>query len=152
MTRFARNRDYYAGALMALIGAGAIVEGWSYGIGGLSSMGSGFFPVMLGIGLVILGAAMALMHSSAPAGHATGAPDWRGAVAIIAAVLLFIMMADGVGLAPAIFACVFVAALGTRGTSLREAALLALAVSVFGVLLFSVGLKVPFPILRGVIY
>ena len=53
------------------------------------------------------------------------------------------------GLAPATFACVFAGALGTRGTRMTEAALLALGVTVFGVLLFSFGLKLQFPIIAG---
>jgi len=32
MTAFARRRDHIAGALFVLIGAGAIVEGQSYGV------------------------------------------------------------------------------------------------------------------------
>lgn len=55
MTAFARHRDCIAGALVALIGAGAIVEGQSYGVGTLTAMGPGFFPVALGAGLVGLG-------------------------------------------------------------------------------------------------
>ena len=58
MSRFGRNRDHYAGLLMALIGAGAIYKGVEYGVGGLTSMGSGFFPVVLGVGLVLMGAVM----------------------------------------------------------------------------------------------
>jgi hypothetical protein len=87
----------------------------------------------------------------APGFHAAGPPDWRGAVAITASVVLFILLAKEAGLFPAIFACVSVAALGTRSTTLKEAALLGLAVAVFGVVVFSLGLKVQFPILRGVI-
>ena len=149
MTHFARSRDYYAGALSALIGAGAIYEGRQYGIGSLSDMGSGFFPVALGVGMVVMGAMMALAHSPAPADHAAQIPDWRGAAAILAAVALFIVLADRAGLAPATFACVFVGALGTRTTKLLEALLLALGVTVFGVALFHYGLHVQFPIIRG---
>lgn len=150
MTHFARNRDYYAGALSALIGAGAIFEGRQYGVGSLTDMGSGFFPVALGVGMVVMGVAMALARSPAPPGPAVQAPDWRGAAAIIAAVALFIALADRAGLAPATFACVFVGALGTRTTKLIEAVILAAGVTVFGVLLFHYGLQVQFPILRGV--
>ena len=39
MSQFSRNREFYAGGLVALIGAGAIFEGWQYGIGGLSRHG-----------------------------------------------------------------------------------------------------------------
>ncbi len=151
MTHFARNRDYYAGALVALIGAGAIVQGAQYGVGGLGDMGSGFFPVMLGAGLVSMGGLMAALRAPAPEADAARTPDWRGVAAITAAVALFIGLANTAGLAPAIFACVLAGALGTRGTTLREALLLAAGVTVFGVLLFSYGLKVQFPILRGVL-
>lgn len=148
---FARNRDYFAGALMALIGAFAIVEGREYGIGTLTQMGSGFFPVMLGAGLILMGAIMAAVRSPAPDGHAASGPSLRGTLAIGAAVLLFMGLARTAGLAPATFASVFVGALGTRTTTSREAALLAAGVTVFGVLLFAFGLKVPFPVLAGVL-
>ncbi|MGI4942260.1 MAG: tripartite tricarboxylate transporter TctB family protein [Janthinobacterium lividum] len=158
MSRFGRNRDHYAGLLMALIGAGAIYKGVEYGVGGLTNMGSGFFPVVLGVGLVLMGALMASVRApaqdaaDAPANsHAIRAPDWRGAAAIVAAVALFILLADRAGLAPATFACVFVGALGTSSTRLIEAALLAAAVTVFGVVLFRYGLQVQFPIIRGVL-
>ena len=151
-----RHRDHYAGALIAAIGAFAVVEGRSYGIGSLTAMGSGFFPVALGVGMILLGIAMAVLPQSAPTGHANlhkvSAPDWRAAAAIAAGVVLFILLANSTGLAPAIFACVFASALGTRQTTWKEALVLALGVMVFGVLLFRYGLQVPFPILAGVIY
>ena len=152
MSRFSRNREYYAGALIALIGLGAIYEGAQYGIGGLSNMGSGFFPVALGAGMVLMGALMAVVRSPAPDGHGgIQAPDWRGAAAIILAVALFILLADRAGLAPATFACVFVGALGTSSTKLAEALILAAGVTVFGIVLFRYGLQVQFPIIRGVL-
>jgi len=46
---------------------------------------------------------------------------------------------------------VFVGALGTSSTRLVEAAVLAAAVTVFGVVLFRYGLQVQFPIIRGVL-
>ena len=151
MTSFGRNRDYYAGGLVALIGAGAIFEGSRYGIGGLSDMGSGFFPVILGAGMVLMGVLMAVLRPPGTADHAIQAPNWRGAAAILAAVALFILLADRAGLAPATFACVFVGALGTSSTRLIEAAILAFAVTLFGVALFRYGLQIQFPILRGVL-
>jgi hypothetical protein len=152
VNRFARNRDYYAGALVALIGAGAIAEGQSYGFGSLGDVGPGFFPVLLGVGLVAMGALMAATSGrGADSDASAAAPDRRGTVAIVLAVALFIALADTAGLAPATIACVFAGALGTRTTTWRQAALLALGVTVFGVLLFSLGLKVQFPIIRGVL-
>ncbi len=152
-----RNRDYYAGALMALIGAGTAYQGSQYGIGSLAEMESGFFPTALGIGLVLVGAAIAAAHGNA--GEATtglegahGAPanmDWRSWVAIIAGVCLFMACSEYLGLLPAIFSCVFVSAIGSRATNWKQAFALATGVTVFGVLLFGFGLKVQIPTLRG---
>lgn len=150
MTGFDRHRDHFAGLLIAAIGAGAIFEGSKYGIGSLTDMGSGFFPVMLGVGMILMGALMAAMRPVVAEGHGIHAPNWRGAAAIVLAVALFILLANRAGLAPATFCCVFVGALGTKGTKVTEAAILAVGVTVFGVILFHYGLQVQFPILRGV--
>lgn len=154
---FERNRDYYAGALVAIIGAGAVYQGSQYGIGSLSQMGSGFFPVAIGSGMILTGAAIAASRESTeqnpsqPANSLhTAAFDWRGWIAIIAAVCLFMAFSEYLGLLPAIFACVFVAALGSKATGLKEALVLAACVTAFGIALFSFGLKIQIPILRGI--
>jgi hypothetical protein len=152
---FAAYRDYIAGCLIAGIGAFAVVEGQSYGMGSLQKMGSGFFPVMLGAGMILMGVLMALFAQkpieNAGSHHGMSTPDWRAAAGIAVGVALFMALANRAGLAPAIFACVFTASLGNRRTTLKEAFLLGLGVMVFGVLLFAYGLKVPFPVLTGVL-
>jgi hypothetical protein len=156
---FGSKRDYYAGALIALIGAGAAYEGSKYGIGSLVQMESGFFPTVLGVGMILIGAAIAISGSEGAGPVTTGLEDphraaspaveWRGWIAIIAGVCLFMGFAEYAGLLPAIFACVFVSALGSKTTTWREALILAVCVTAFGVLLFAFGLKVQIPILRG---
>ena len=151
MTGFDRHREHYAGLLIAAIGAGAIYEGSHYGVGTLTNMGSGFFPIMLGVGMILMGALTALMRPAAVEGHGIQAPNWRGAAAIVAAVALFVILANRAGLAPATFACVFVGALGSSDTKLGQAAILAAVVTIFAIGLFRYGLQVQFPILAGVL-
>lgn len=156
---FDTRRDYYAGGLMAMIGAGAAYEGSSYGIGTLRQMQAGMFPVLIGVGLVLVGAAIAATASSDSGAATTGlegaghaAPtrmDWRGWCAIISGVGLFIVFCQYLGLLPAIFTCVFVSALGSRVTTWKEAMALAAGVTVFGIALFSYGLQVQIPIIQG---
>jgi hypothetical protein len=147
------RRDHYAGALVALIGAAAAWQGSQYGIGTLSRMGAGFFPTALGAGMVIMGvliAAAARKTQSAgiaPLHGTETAPDWRGWVAIIAAVLAFIGLAQYAGLMPATFACVFVAAMGDREASWRHSAALAAGITVFAIVLFNYVLQVPMPVI-----
>ncbi len=53
------NRDYYAGALMLVIGSAVAWQGFGYNVGSLTRMGPGFFPVALGVLLAALGIAIA---------------------------------------------------------------------------------------------
>jgi hypothetical protein len=154
---FERKRDYYAGALITLIGTAAAYEGSQYGIGTLDEMGSGFFPVAIGLAMIPAGASIAIsggkMEEQTPELHldtASSRIDWRGWIAIIAGACLFMVLAEYAGLLPAIFACVFISALGSRTTRWREALILAACVTAFGVALFAFGLKVQIPILRGI--
>ena len=147
-----RNRDFYAGGLMMLIGLGTSVEGLSYKLGTLTHMGPGFFPVSLGIILIFLGmliAAPAVVGRSS-AGHDTlpQRPEWRGWFCIISGPILFIILGLYGGMVPATFACVFVCALGDRTATLKGTVILAAGVTAFAAFLFHYLLKIPFPLFR----
>ena len=51
---------------------------------------------------------------------------------------------------PAVFACVFVCALGDKTATYKSSFILTCGVTVFGVLLFHYLLNIPFQLLRGV--
>lgn len=145
---FGFRKDHLAGALVAAIGAFAILESQRYRMGDLSRVGPGVFPTAIGVLMILVGA---LIAGSAPDTLAQGAPqaaDWRGRGCVIAGPILFVALGDWFGLAPATFACVFVAALGDRGATLRGAATLAAVIALVGVVLFPYLLQVPFPVLR----
>jgi hypothetical protein len=147
---FRIKRDYYAGALMVLIGAVAINEGRNYQLGTLQKMGPGYFPIMLGALLILLGILIAGTASTGgnPEQEALPHAEWRGWAAIIAGPILFVVFGRYIGLLPATFACVFVAALGDREMTPRGALILSAGVTIFGILLFSYLLKVSMPILK----
>jgi uncharacterized membrane protein YhdT len=140
--RFKLKRDYYAGGLMVLLGVGAAVTGTGYKIGTLARMGPGFMPVMLGI---VLASAEPDDKKFLPDN-----PQWFGWLCIIAGPVLFIILGQYGGMIPAVFACVFVCALGDQTATYRSSFILAAGVTVFGVMLFHYLLSIPFPLLRGV--
>jgi hypothetical protein len=149
---FSHRRDYYAGALMVLVGGGAAIVGSQYQVGSLTHMGPGYFPTALGIilamiGIIIAGTA-AYTRAAAPvtAEAPPVKPDWRGWFCITGATALFIALSLYAGLVVATFTCVFVAAMGDRENSWKESALLAAGITVFGVALFSYVLKVQIPL------
>ena len=148
---FRLKRDYYAGALMVLLGLIAAHDGTRYPIGTLRQMGPGYFPLALGVILIILG----IMIAGTAIGGSTSEdedvielrPQWWGWFCIIAGPALFILLGHYGGMLPATFACVFVAALGDRESTVKGAAILAAGVAIFGVLLFHYLLKLPMPML-----
>jgi len=141
-----RYRDYYAGALLVLIGLGTIYQSSRYDVGTLAEIGPGFFPMVMGVILAGCGIAIAFNQSAiADDEHDSETldrPEWRGWGCILGGVLAFILLAHNGGLFPATFACVFISAMGDRTMKVRNAAVLALAISVFGVLLFHYALKI----------
>ena len=137
---------------MMLIGLGASLEGLTYKLGTLTHMGPGFFPVALGVILVVLGM---LIAATAVAGRPAGdqgtlskRSEWWGWFCIIAGPILFIILGLYGGMVPAAFACVFVTALGDRTATLKGSLTLAAAVTAFAVLLFYYLLRIPFPLFR----
>ncbi|WP_109476000.1 tripartite tricarboxylate transporter TctB family protein [Paraburkholderia sp. C35] len=144
------NKDYYGGALMLLIGVGAAYRGRSYGVGTLSHMGSGFFPVTLGVVLALIGAAMLVGASrQRTAGHASArVADWRGWLCICAGTVAFIVLGRYGGLVPATFATVLLSALGDRSNSLRVALLLSTAMVAIGIIVFWWALQLQMPLFR----
>ncbi len=148
------RRDYYAGALMVLIGLYAVVQGASYGTGTLTSMGAGFFPVALGAILALIGFAIAgtarrpragatLQEGSMPTEDA--GPQWRGWICILAGVASFPVLGRWGGLLPATFAITFISALGDRDNGMLSAFLLALVMSVVAAVVFWWALELQLP-------
>jgi heme A synthase len=148
------KRDFYAGGLMVLLGLGIALKGTTYRAGTLMHMGPGFMPTALGVLLVLLGIAIAAATlSPSQDGHGDGEhilpehPQWWAWFCILMSPVFFIFFGRYFGMIPAIFSCVFIAALGDKGATWRGTFVLASVVTVFGVGLFSYFLQVPMPIL-----
>lgn len=148
------NKDYYGGGLMLVLGLGAIWQGFDYQIGTLSRMGPGYFPVGVGAILALMGI---LIMAGAIRQSANGAeqdvktfhpPEWRGWFCIIAANIAFVVLGHYGGLLPATFAVVFIAALGDRQNSWKNAFLLAAAMVVVCLIVFAWALQLQFPLFR----
>jgi hypothetical protein len=151
--RIQLKRDYYAGGLMLVLGVGAAVIGSGYKFGTLARMGPGFMPVVLGCVLAFMGiliAGVALTSTEPDEGRfLPDNPQWFGWLCILGGPALFIVLGLYAGMIPAVFACVFVCALGDKTATYKSSLILAAGVTVFGVVLFHYLLSIPFPLLRG---
>jgi hypothetical protein len=147
-----RKRDFYAGGLMTLLGAGVTLDSTSYTLGSLMHMGPGMFPFILGIVLTFIGILIFGTALATPLGEDEHIlpknKEWRGWGCILAGPMLFIIFGELFGMVAATFSCVFVSALGDRTSTLKSSAMLAAGVTFFGVLLFSYVLQLPFPMFR----
>ncbi|MEO5685815.1 MAG: tripartite tricarboxylate transporter TctB family protein [Burkholderiaceae bacterium] len=152
------TKDHVGGALLVATGLAVVIAGVGYGMGTLRQMGSGFFPVVLGVLMTLTGVALLATARRAPDGAAVPAPtgtahlagpvvQWRGWLCIVAGVLAFVVLGEHGGLVPASFASVFIAAMGDRDNSWRAAAALAALMTVLGVLVFHYGLHLLLPLL-----
>ena len=155
MQKTINRKDYYGGALMVLIGLGAIYGGTDYHIGSLSHMGPGFFPAALGGLLALTGILIAISARSGEAtppapgdGHAHGLPDLRGSACILLGTLAFLGLGHYGGLLPATFAIVFISALGDRKNTIKQAFVLSLGMSAIAVVVFWWALQLQLPLFR----
>lgn len=146
------KRDYFGGALMMLIGLSAVYASFAYEIGTPARMGPGFFPCAIGVLLAINGALIAISATAEKedgkptAGHSDHLPDLRGTLCIVLSVIAFIACGHYLGLAPASFSIVFIAALGDRTNTVKAAALLALVMSVVSAIVFWWALSLQMPL------
>jgi hypothetical protein len=144
------KRALYSAAVVFLIGVGTTIHSLQYNIGTPARLGPGAFPLMIGVGLVLISFFLLFeskdeLEEEEEAGFLL---QYRGWGLVMVGAILFIVLGKHGGLIPATFASVFVAALGDRDTSFVSAFFLALGVTVFAVVVFHYGLSMPIPLLR----
>ncbi len=135
-----RSKDLWAGLLFTTIGIAALLISQDYPLGTPRRMGPGFFPTILGWLLVALGLAIALRP-----GQSFNRPSLREVrpFLTIAAVVVFAVIVDRVGVVVSTCALVVVNALGSPVRSWIETLALALALSAFVTVVFVYGLGLP---------
>ncbi|HEX3440822.1 MAG TPA: tripartite tricarboxylate transporter TctB family protein [Pseudolabrys sp.] len=135
---------------MILFGLIMALKGPTYQLGTLMHMGPGFLPTVLGVILILLGIAIAGSALTAAEGEDENIlpekPEWLAWGCILASPLVFMLFGSYGGMAPGTFACVFVAAMGDREATIKNSAILAAVITIFGVGLFAYILQVPMPV------
>ncbi|HEX5140886.1 MAG TPA: tripartite tricarboxylate transporter TctB family protein [Dehalococcoidia bacterium] len=137
------NRDFLAGLLFVAVGAGGAVVALSYPFGTIQQMGPGFFPRTLGVILVGFGIVTMIrgLRSREPV---RGAWGWFPLAVLTAAMVAFGWLMGHVGLVPSVAVLVVASAFAGREFRWGEAALLAVAMVVLAVAIFSWGLGLPY--------
>src|SRR5574337_977350 len=146
-----RSRDYLGGILMVALGLGVALQGATYPLGSLRTMGPGFFPTALGVLLALTGVGIAVAARLTPRGGQAlevRRPEWRAWLCLAGSIVAFVVVGTYGGLAPATFAIVFIAALADRENSWTSALAVALLCVLVCVVVFWWGLKLQFPLFQ----
>jgi len=129
-------------------GFGAFFVAWSlthYAMESAVRMGPGYFPVVLG-GLLLLLGALVIFRSLAADGPRVARFHFRPLVLVCLAVLAYGYLMQPGGLAVATAAAVFIGALAGHEFRWKEVSVVALVLVVFSYLVFVKGLTLPFPV------
>ena len=150
------QKDFFSGLMFTVVGASFAYGATNYSIGTGGRMGPGYFPLLLGVILAILGSAImfkALVVETQD-GEKIGKWAWKPLFFIIAANLLFGILLGGLpslgipamGLIAAIFGVTIVASLAGDTFNLKEVLILSVVLSIGSYLAFIVLLKLQFPV------
>ena len=143
------NRDFLAGLLFIVLGGLAVALARDYPFGSTMRMGPGYFPTVLG-GILLLFGVYVLLRGVRSGEKVKGEWGWRPLALIALSIVLFGFLLDRFGMVPAIVATIFFAAAAGREFRFKEVLLLAVLMTAFSAVVFSYGLKLPYPLLPGV--
>lgn len=150
------QKDFFAGLMFMGVGIAFAWGSTSYTIGEAARMGPGYFPLMLGILLLVLGAVVtfqALVIETEDGGR-IGKWAWRPLGFVLAANFAFGVLLGGLpslhvpamGMVLAIIALTFIAAFAGDEFNWKEIAILSIVLAVGSYLAFIVLLKLQFPV------
>jgi hypothetical protein len=154
--QFKSQKDFVSGLLFTAVGIAFAVGATNFDIGGAARMGPGYFPLLLGIVLAVLGVVVTLQSFGRGATKDTiDNIAWRPLVFILLANLAFGVLLVGLpsiglphfGLIVAIYALVIISGYARPNHSLKESIVLATVLAVGSYAAFVYALNLQFPVL-----
>jgi hypothetical protein len=135
MIRVKNPQDFWAGLLFLVVGCLALWFGRNYTFGTATKMGPGYLPTVLSWTLVLIGAFLSL-RALALDGPPIERSLIRPQVFILLAIIVFGLLIERFGLAPAIIVVTVIAALASREMRWTETIAVAVGLAVLCVGLF----------------
>jgi hypothetical protein len=150
------QKDFFSGLLFTVVGAAFAYGATSYSIGTGARMGPGYFPLLLGVILAVIGAFILFkaLVVETPSGDPIGAWAFKPLIFIILGNLLFGVLLGGLpsiklpamGLIVAIYGTTLVVSMAGDKFRLSEVLGLATVLAIMSYLAFIVLLKLQFPV------
>ncbi len=154
--RIKSKKDFFAGLMFSVVGGAFAIGASTYNIGEGARMGPGYFPLMLGIVLVFLGAVLVFesLVVETEDGEKIGRWAWKPLGFIVGANVLFGVLLAGLpkfgvpamGMVVAIYGLVLVASLAGDEFKLKEVLVLSTILSLGSYVAFVWLLKLQFQV------
>lgn len=154
--KLASQKDFFSGVLFTAVGIAFAVGATNFEVGNAARMGPGYFPLLLGILLGILGSAITIKSftTGLPGGDKVGSIAWRPLGYVLGANLAFGALLVGLpsigfpsmGLIVAIYALVIISSMARKEFIIKESLVLATILSVGSFVGFVYLLKLPLPV------
>lgn len=142
------QRDFAAGVMFLAIGVGFAIGATGYPFGASAKPGPGYFPLMLGVLLALLGAIVlfkALTVESA-GGDPIGRIAFKPLILILTGVVLFGLLIPRLGLVITVPLLILISSLGGNEFHAKGVAVMAAVLTVGSWLIFVKGLGLTIPV------
>ena len=150
------QKDFFAGLMFMGVGLAFAWGATTYSVGSGARMGPGYFPLMLGVLMAVLGEVITFkaLVLETVGGDKIGKWAWKPLFFIIAANVVFGVLLAGVpalkipafGLIVAIYAVTFIASMAEEGWKVKNTFILATVLAIGSYLAFVMALKLQFPV------
>ncbi len=128
-------------ALFATGGAAAYTGLYRYGLGEIFHLGAGAFPFLLGLLLVLL--SVLNLFSTFDPPPAPTRRQWFGALTVFAAIAVFAISLETLGLVPAVILLTMISRLAEPPVESARTLALAAGLSILAYIVFVLGLRMP---------
>ena len=150
------QKDFFAGLMYLIVGGAFAIGAFEYNVGSAARMGPGYFPLILGVILSLLGVAISVKALGTPQGDGdpVGKWAWRQILFVLGANFAFGILLVGVpalgipgfGLIVAIYALVLIASCARENFSFKEGLVLATVLAIGSYVVFVWALNLQFPV------
>ena len=150
------QKDFFSGLMFMGVGVAFAWGATTYSVGTGARMGPGYFPLMLGVLMAILGAAITFkaLVVETEGGGKIGKWAWKPLTFIILANLSFGVLLAGLpsiklpamGMIVGIYALTFIASMAEAGWKVKNTFILATVLAIGSYIAFVVILKLQFPV------
>jgi hypothetical protein len=145
--RIKSERDFWSGLMFVVVGIVFAVGATNYSMGTSARPGAGYFPLLLSVIMAILGAIVLFksLTIETPGGDPIGHIAWKPLLIIVAAIAVFGVTIELLGMVVSIPILIFISSLAGDEFRWREVIANGVVLTIFSWAIFIYGLKLTIP-------